>query len=180
MLHKGLIPYIHKTPFIQQHFKALVHPAYTEQRAKLSLVTFCPMRRWEEQPGAYAVPELRVHQMCPSPALGLHCSCGPQPSGIQVIRDPRSKVETHTTWPVVPLVAFVREHKGDGCPGVTGRNIPKYQNNWMRWHPLKGHPETQSQKKTKYWIWSAKLFDLFHWTMHESRNHSPVCPTKHF
>lgn len=42
VLYKGLIPSIHKTPFIQQHFKALVHPAYTEQRAKLNSVTFAP------------------------------------------------------------------------------------------------------------------------------------------
>lgn len=166
VLHKGLIPYIHKTPFIQWHFKALVHPAYTEQRAKLSSVTFAPCHGGKNNQGLMRC----LSPGCTRYALGLRRSRGPQPSGMQVIHDPRSKVDTHTTWPIVPLVAFVREHKGAGCLGFTGRNTPKYQNNWMLWHLLKGHPETQSQKKTNYWMWSAKLFVLFHWTAHEGRN----------
>lgn len=95
VLYKGLIPYIHKTPFIQRHFKALVHPAYTEQRVKLNSVIFAPSSGGKNNQALLQrlSPGCTRHTLCwPWPCA----TCGSRPSGIQVIRAPRDKVGTHT------------------------------------------------------------------------------------
>lgn len=40
----------------------------------------------------------------------------------------------------------------------------------MLWHPVKDLSRYKIAKNPKYWMWSAKLLYLFHWTAHEGRN----------
>lgn len=91
VLYKSLIPSIHKTPFIQQHFKALVHPAYNG--VKLNSVTSAPSNN-EKSSQAFIEslqPSCRSILLQPWPCPHVH---GSWPSGIQVIHAPRDNLGT--------------------------------------------------------------------------------------
>lgn len=118
VLYKRLILSTHKTPFIQQRFKALVHPVYMEQGVKLNSVTFALSNNGKN----YQEFVQSLHPAAPDVFwLCLVCMA----PGHLVSRWSMLPETTwaHTVWLVVTSVVFVSKHTGRRCLGLTERNI---------------------------------------------------------
>lgn len=132
---------------------------------KAELSNLCPKQEWEEQPGVHTESAPQLHQTYPAPALALLCVHGSWPSGIYA---PRDNLGTHrVTCSHIHCVCQQTHRK---CLALTGRNIPKYKNNWMLLHPFKDPSRDKIARKPKHWMWSATLFHVFNWTAHEGHN----------
>lgn len=120
-----------------------------EQRAKLNSLTFALSSGGKNNQAVMQClsPGCTRCTLCRSRPCAMFMVPGHLASRWPVLPETRW---AHTTWPVVTLVAFVREHKGVRCPALIGRNTLHYQNNWMLYHPFRDLPETQSHKKTKH------------------------------